>query len=115
MWPFRAKSVQLKIQTVLIEPVKLRLAQWQADPNLTGAATTLLKDGTFKLMLQVANNEHPALIAFRPDASLESRALHQAMIEGYNRCLRNFEAMGQHTALPKELEATFEQEERATE
>lgn len=112
MWPFKPK-VRLDVKTVAIDPLKLRLGEWQADQKLTNAAAKLLMDPTFQLMLQVNRNESPAFMALTLEVSLESRALHQARIEGFNMALRNFEAMGVHQPIhDTELTATFEPEER---
>ena len=111
MWPFTNRT-KLKINVVTRDPIRLRLNEWQSDENLTSAAQKVLLDPTFNLMLQVARNENPSLIHLNMDAQLETRALHQARIEGYNLALRNFEVMAIHEPIKEELIATFEPEER---
>lgn len=112
MWPFTRPSREIRIQTVLIDPLKLRLAQWQGDRNLTNSAGKVMAEGTVKLMLQVLGNESPALWSMDVNTSLESRALQQARIEGYNMALKNLEAMAVHVAFTEAIEATFEPEQR---
>lgn len=111
MWPF-TKRTKLAIQTVVREPVKLRLSEWMADENLTRSAGKVLLDPTFQLMMQVAKNESPAMMALTIGTAWEDRALHQARIEGYNMAFANLEAMGIHKPLREAPEATFEEEEK---
>lgn len=112
MWPFKLKKTKLDIKIIQRDPLTLRLAQWQADEKLSHAASKLLLDPTFQLMLQVNRNESPHLLHLAIDCPIETRALHQARIEGYNMALRNFEAMSYHKPAPAELVATFETEEQ---
>lgn len=110
MWPF--KKTILNVLTVHRDSTKLRLSEWQADENLTNSAGKVLVDPVFQMMVQVAKNESPSLMALTIDCPLETRALHQARIEGYNMALRNIDAMASHKPLPSELVATFEDEEK---
>lgn len=113
MWPFKPKQVALQVIITEKTPSSLRLSEFMADKELVRSAEEILSTGTFKLMMQVCRNESPAMIALMTDVPLETRALHQARIEGFNMALRNFEAMGEHQAIPEQLAATFEEEERA--
>lgn len=112
MWPFKPKQVALQVRITEKTPSQMRLSDFMADQELVRSAQEILANPTFKLMMQVCRNESPAFIAFRLDATLDSRALHQSKIEGYNMTLRNLEAMGEHKTIPEELAATFEPEER---
>lgn len=112
MWPFPKPSTHLKIQLVGKPATKLRLDEFRSDPEMAKGADEILNNPMFQVMMQVCKNESPALMALTMDSSLDTRALHQARIEGFNMALRNFEAMAQHAALPEQLAATFEEEER---
>jgi hypothetical protein len=109
MWPF--KKTKLEVKVIHRDSLNLRLAEWQADEKLSHAAAKLLLDPTFQLMLQVNRNESPHLMHLTVDCALDARALHQARIEGYNMCLRNFQAMAEHRPIASTIEPTFEQEE----
>lgn len=103
----------LKVQIVTRTVTELTLAEWQADAELTKRARQLLADAAFQLMLSVLRNEHPAfVVADHHLTTLESRAILQARAEGYSMALANIEAMGKHTAIRAQPEATFEEEER---
>lgn len=112
MWPFKPKPTTLNLKITSKPASKLRLAEFRADPEMAKGASEILNNPMFQVMMQVNRNESPALILLRTEAPMDSRALHQARIEGYNMCLRNFEAMAEHSALPEQLAATFEPEER---
>lgn len=113
MWPFKPQPTQLKLQVVGKPASKLRLDELRADPEMAKASSEILNNPMFQVMIQVNRNESPALMALTLDSTLETRALHQARIEGFNMALRNFEAMGEHQAIPETMTATFEEEERA--
>lgn len=106
------RKAQLKVQIVTRAVTDLRLAEWQADAELTKHARKLHSDSTFQMMMAVLRNEHPAFLVAGHDAcSLEGRAILQARAEGYSMAIANLEAMGRHQLIKPVPEATFEPEE----
>lgn len=110
LWPFK-KRRPVQIQVIPRELVKLRLHEWQSDPGMCGAAGKVLTDPTALIMLQVLHNSSPAFWFLKEDCGLDSRALHQARIEGYNLAIANLEAMKEHRPSPVPLTETFGIEE----
>lgn len=114
---FWEKKVPPAIRTVEVvrrSSLKLRLAEWQADPKLVSQAGKLLSDETFRCMLDVAHNENPSNFVLPFGTTPQDRAAQQCRSEGYTMALANLEAMGQSRNIPETVEPTFEPEEIGT-
>jgi hypothetical protein len=102
---------QIKVKVLTRDPLRVRLSEWRADKALVSRALALQNDPSFRLMLDVLQNEHPGNIVLPPNVSLDVRAIYQAQAEGYTICLANLRALAKYDALREPLEATFEPEE----
>jgi hypothetical protein len=103
---FRKKPIRLEV--VRREESKLRLADWQRDPQLCSLAAKVLANADLQLMLSVLKNEHPARIALRLGVPTDDRVVMQARSEGYEMFLSNLEAMGISRVPDEPIESAFE-------
>lgn len=104
--------MRTKVNIIQRDITKIRLSEWRSDKKLCQVAKKILSDENVRVMLEVARNEHLAMQVLPLGVSMETRASAQAMSEGYSICLNNIEAMAIHQPSAKEIEATFEPEER---
>lgn len=85
-----------------------RLAEWRKTPALVEAARNLAKNQTYKLQLEVLQNENPCHTVMAFGVSPNDRVVQQARIEGYEMCLNNLGAFAKPLKLTERLESTFE-------
>lgn len=100
-----------KIAVIRRDHTKLRLHEWRSQESLVSTAAKIWADSGFRLMMDVAQNEHPAFQVLPWDASPDARASQQARGEGYTIALANLEAMAQYKAMHEPVEAEFAPEE----
>jgi len=103
-----------RIAVVRRDHTKLRLHEWRSQESMVSAAAKVCADSTFKLMLDVCQNEHPAFQVLSYSALPHERQAHQARCEGYTIALANLEAMAQYKPMQEPVEAEFAPEEIET-
>lgn len=89
-----------------------RLAEWRKTAALVEAAKQLSKNTTYKLELEVLQNESPAHTVMAFGVSPNDRVVQQGRIEGYEMCLNNLSAFAKPLKLSERLESTFEPPEQ---
>lgn len=106
----RQSRVEVKVQVVPSN--KIRLSEWQKNQSLTSAMIALERNETYRMAVQLLENEHPRRLIFSPiGISPNDRIVHQAKIEGYELCLNNLAALSKFVKEKKDLQATFEEPE----
>lgn len=99
---------KVKVKIIERDPLRITLAEWQASPDMTQLAKLALNNKTVRQMLDVLWANQMGKWAMSMNVSLEQRAVHSALCEGYAMALNDFEALGMYRKPDQPLEATFE-------
>lgn len=93
----------------ILNPMELRLEDWQINESLVTKAAAVLKSDKMKLMLAVLRTESPSNYGL-PElgVSAEDRAAYQSRTEGYHQCLNNLELLGELKKTRIRSEPTYE-------
>lgn len=108
-WMFREKPLRIQIPPRTAE---LTLNQWRQNIDLTSRFSALQQQELWRLATHCLQVEHPCHTVFSQlGVNPNDRVVQQAKIEGYELCLNNLRAMGQHAKPKPTLQARFEPEQ----
>lgn len=114
-WLIKRKVITHIITPIIRESSRVGLQEWRSQSHLTRNAALAINDPNVKAMLDVVENENPAKWHLPVNSTVEERAGHQRFVEGYNMCLRNFQALAEYEQPKGEMpEATFGTDEKLT-
>lgn len=101
--------VETRVQVKAVEVAETSISHWRSLPVNVAASQKVLGDPVLKMMVQLLEQESPAVMNVLPPGSSEidvARSYGENV--GYLQCLANLKSFGTVVAVTKEPAETFE-------